>query len=53
MEPKVLLFSILGAIWILGVSTAAAFIIRAKIRELERLRKMKYFEEKEKKYEIQ
>ncbi len=48
MEPKILLFRLLGAIWILGVAITMAFIIRAKIKELERLRDMKYDKEKEK-----
>lgn len=48
MEPKTLLFRLLGAIWILGLALTIAFVIWAKIKELERIRGMKYDKEKEK-----
>lgn len=53
MEPKILLFRLLGAIWILGLVITTIFIIRAKIKELERLRDIKYHKEEEYKDEIQ
>lgn len=52
MELNALLFSLLGAVWILGLFIVTAFIIRAKLNELERLRNMKYYKEEEDKDEI-
>lgn len=53
MEPKALLFNVLGSIWILSLFITIALIIRAKLNELERLRDMKYYKEKESEDEIQ
>lgn len=47
MEPKALLFSLLGSIWILGLFIIIALIARAKLNELKRMREMKYHKQKE------
>jgi hypothetical protein len=47
MEPKTLLFSLLGLIWVLSLFIIIALIVRAKLNELKRLREMKYYKQKE------
>ncbi len=47
MEPKALLFSLLGSIWILSLFIIIALSVRAKLNELKRLREMKYYKQNE------